>query len=293
MIGEQPSSGIKKLFKTVAIYGPLSIFAVLTLVPFAYLICSAFKTQESFFSSSFLPMKQDGFGVDFDGLTAKNFLKLFDPQQVGFGRPLLNSIFYASTSAVIATLFSAMGGFALAKYRFPGRGLVTNLVMVCLIVPGALLLAPSYQVLFQLHLLDSYAGLILPVAAPAFGVYLFRQAFISSLPDEMLEAGRMDGCSEFRLFFQLGLPMVRPMVGAFMLITYLAAWNNFIGPQIFMQTPEKFPLAVAVAQLRGPYGTDYGLLMAGTVVAVMPVLLLFLLLQKEFIQGLTSGAVKG
>jgi ABC-type glycerol-3-phosphate transport system permease component len=184
-----------------------------------------------------------------------------------------------------------MGGYALAKYDFLGRGMFTNIVLTALIIPHALLLGPGYKVLYTLGLLDSYAGLILPGLAPAFGVFLFRQAFVSGLPSEMMGAGRIDGCGEMRMFFQLALPMVRPMVGAFLLITYFSTWNNFIGPQIVLQTTEKYPLGVAVAQLRGPYGTEYGMIMAGTVIAIVPVLSLFLLLQKDFIAGLTAGSV--
>ncbi|MEO0513923.1 MAG: carbohydrate ABC transporter permease [Planctomycetota bacterium] len=178
-------------------------------------------------------------------------------------------------------------------FKFRGREFIATIVLGALVIPGALLIAPGYFLLFQLGLLDSYAGLILPGVAPAFGVYLFRQAFISSMPVEMMEAGRIDGCGEWRMFFQMGLPMVKPMVGAFVLITYLATWTNFIGPQIIIQTPEKYPLAVAVAQLRGPFNIEYGMIMAGTLVAIGPVLALFLLLQKDFIAGLTAGAVKG
>jgi ABC-type glycerol-3-phosphate transport system permease component len=129
--------------------------------------------------------------------------------------------------------------------------------------------------------------------APAFGVFLFRQSMINSVPGDLMEAARIDGCGEIRMFFTIIMPIVRPMLGAFLLITFLGCWNNFIGPQIVLQTPEKFPLAVAIAQLKGLYATNYGLLMAGTLVSIVPVLALFLLLQKEFIAGLTAGAVKG
>ncbi len=301
----------KRALVTLAIYGPLTAFALITVIPFAYLIASSIKTQEVYFNSTFLPMMEvpnEGgaadsesvteyyagwkiWRVNWDGLTSHNYTKLFEVS--GIGRSLLNSFFYASMLAVLATLGSAMGGYGLAKFEFRGRKLITNIVLISLIVPGALLLAPGYKVLHVLGLLNSYSGLILPGVAPAFGVFLFRQSFISSLPNEMIEAARIDGCSEIRLFAQIGLPMVKPMIGAFMLITYLGAWNNFIMPQIVLQSPEKYPLAVAVAQLRGPYGNEEGLIMAATVVSVLPVLALFLLLQKEFIQGLTSGAVKG
>ena len=167
------------------------------------------------------------------------------------------------------------------------------MVLSSLIIPGSLLLAPGYQLLYKLHLLDSFAGLILPGIAPAFGVFLFRQSMMNSVPGDLMEAGRIDGCGEIRMFFTIILPIVRPMTGAFLLITFLGCWNNFIGPQIVLQTPEKFPLAVAIAQLKGLYSTNYGMLMAGTLGSIVPVLALFLLLQKEFIAGLTAGAVKG
>jgi multiple sugar transport system permease protein len=113
------------------------------------------------------------------------------------------------------------------------------------------------------------------------------------VPLDLIEAARVDGCGEIRLFFTMILPLVKPMVGAFLLITFMGAWNNFLQPQIVLQTPQKFPLAVAIAQLKGLYGTDYGLLMAGTLVSIVPIMGLFLLLQKDFVSGLTAGAVKG
>lgn len=275
----------------VILYTVLTVFAVITLVPFVYLVFSAFKTQETFFTFVFWPTDGAWWRVDRGGFTYEHFKTLF--VDAGVARATVNSFFLASVTAVFATLCSAMCGYALAKYRFAGRNALLWLVLGALAVPAALLIAPGYQVVYWLGLLDSYAGLILPAIAPAFGVYLFRQAFISSMPDEMIEAARVDGCGEIRLFFTIALPMVRPMVGAFLLITYLGTWNNFIAPQIIIQTQEKLPLSVFVAQLRGPYETQYGLIMAGTLVAVAPVLALFLLLQRDFIAGLTAGAVKG
>ena len=279
------------MLKKIGIYTPLVLLTVITLVPFAYLVCSAFKTPDAFFTSPFLP-RGDGFlGIAWDELTLMHFKRLISEQN--FGRNVLNSVFLSSVTSVLSTLFAAMGGYALAKFHFKGRDTITNMVLILLVVPGALLFAPSYQLLYWFGMLDTFPGMIVPALAPAFGVYLFRQAMISSLPDEMLEAGRIDGCGEFRLFFGMALPMVRPMVGTFILITFLGTWNNFIGPQIILKSPEKFPLSVAVAQLRSEYGQDYGMLMAGTLVSILPVMVLFLMLQREFIEGLTSGAVKG
>ncbi len=271
-------------------YTLLAITATVTAIPFVWMTCASLKTNEDFFTSLFLPMREGG-GVAWDHLTLVHFVRLFTEH--GFGVAMLNSVFLSATTAVAATLITAMAGYALARFRFRGQRLVMAIVLGVLVVPGTVLLAPSYQLLYQMRLLDSFAGLILPAAAPAFGVFLFRQAVRSSVPYELLEAARIDGAGELRVFFEVALPLLRPMVGAFLLITFLGTWNNFIGPQIILQTPERFPLAVAVSQLRGVYYQDYGLQMAGTLVSVFPVLALFLLLQNEFIAGLTSGAVKG
>ncbi|MEY2487047.1 MAG: arabinooligosaccharide transport system permease protein [Verrucomicrobiota bacterium] len=288
-------SGTKQLERgmMILIYAILIAAAIVTLVPFVWLVCASLKTPEVYFKYQFLPLGDGFLGIDWKNVTFGNFKDLFTSKEFSFGRNVLNSIFYSSCTAVLATLFAAMGGYALAKFDFRFRNAITFLVLSSLIVPGALLIAPGYQLLYNLHLLDSFAGLILPSIAPAFGVFLFRQSMINSVPTDLMEAARVDGCGELRLFFTIILPIVRPMTGAFLLITFLGCWNNFIGPQVILQTPEKFPLAVAIAQLKGLYSTNYGMLMAGTLVSIVPVLALFLLLQKEFIAGLTAGAVKG
>ena len=272
-------------------YLALGLIAVVMLIPFAYLVCASFKNNQDAFDYLFLPGGEGFLGIAWDRLTLQNLRKLF--VELDFVRNIFNSTLLASVTAVLATLFSAMGGYALAKLPFPGREYFTSFVLSTLVMPMVLLLAPTYQLLYWFGLLDSYSGLILPAMAPAFGIYLFRQAMISSVPDEILAAARIDGCGEVRIFFTMVLPLVRPMIGAFLLITFLGTWNNFIGPQVVLQSPEKFPLSVAVAQLKGVYSQDYGMMMAGTLVSVAPVLCLFLLLQKDFIAGLTSGAVKG
>lgn len=273
------------------VYALLTACAVVTLVPFAWLVCAAFKTNTDFFASLFLPRGEGWLGVAWDRITLVNFRRLF--AEVGIGGAVANSVFLASVSALIATFCSALGGYALAKFRFAGRELVLSLVFAALVVPGPLLMAPGYQLIYQLGLLDTYAGLLLPGVAPAFGIFLFRQAMINSVPSTLIESARIDGAGELRIFFTIVLPLVRPMVGAYLMITFLGAWNNFVGPQIILQSPEQFPLSVAINQLRGLYGVDYGMIMAGTLVSIAPVLALFLLLQKEFIAGLTAGAVKG
>lgn len=277
--------------RNLAAWAVLLPSSLLVLLPFAWLICAACKRNEDFFNSLFLPAGAGLLGVDWNRVTLDHFRDLFGRHQ--FARSIIISMFLASTTAILATLSAAAGGFALARLSFPGRRWAERLVLAATIIPGPLLIAPSYQLLFQLGLLDSFAGLILPAIGPAFGVYLFRQATLGSVPRELLEAARIDGCGDVRAFFSVGLPLVMPMAAAFVMITFLGTWNNYINPQIVLQNPGNFPLAVTVAQLRSVYYQDYGLLMAGTLVSIAPVLLLFLFLQRDFISGLTSGAVKG
>jgi len=269
----------------------VGIATVLVSIPFVWLVCAAFKNGDDFLRYSFLPRGDGLFGVAWSRLTLDNFRHLFT--NAGIARDMVNSIMLSSVTAVLATLSCAMGGYALACLEFRGKRFISWLVMAAVIIPPPLLIAPGFRVLFQFGLLDTFAGLILPAAAPAFGVYLFRQATIASVPKELLEAARMDSCGEIRAFFKIVLPLVQPMVAAFLLLMFLGAWNNFLTPQVVLQDEHKFPLSVMIAQLKNTYYQDYGLLMAGTLISILPVAVLFLVLQKDFVAGLTSGAVKG
>jgi len=285
---QRPFHGI---FRVAILYALLVFFAILTAVPFVWMVTSAFKSEADFFSSLFLPRGHGFLGVAWDQLTLDNFRRLF--REVPMARGFLNSLFLASVASLGATLCGAMGGYALSKFQFRGRTWLTSLVLVTVVLPLPLLLAPRFELIYHLHLLNTYAGYLLPQLAPAFGVFLFRQAMLNSVPAEMIESARLDGCGEIRIFTTLVLPLVRPMIGAFIIITFLGVWNDYIGPQIFIQAPGRQPLAVLLAGMSGAYEMDYGLITAGTLLSVAPIMCLFLLLQREFISGLTAGTVKG
>ena len=281
-----------KLIADVVLYAALLLLALTVAVPLVYLVISAFKTEAGFLDSLFLPKGDGLFGVDWGGLTLVQFKRLFSGD-VGIGRAVLNSLVLSTATALLATACCSAAGYALAMFDFRGRRIADWLVIAALVIPPPLLLAPGYQWLFDLGLLNSYWGVILPAAAPAFGVFLFRQAAKQSVSKSTLEAARIDGAGEATIFLGVALPMLRPMVGAFVMITFLGMWNNFIGPQIVLQTESKQPLAIVIFEAKTAYYTDYGLLMAGTLVSVLPVVALFVLLQREFIAGLSSGAIKG
>ncbi len=272
----------------------LGFFALVTLLPFIWMVCGSFKESEDFLEALFLPQGSGLFGIGWDRLTLDNYREIFTNERADIFNAGMNSVLLASLTSLLATLAAAMGGYALAKFKFRLRKPITALVLLTLLIPPPLLLAPTYQLLYWLHLLDTYAGLILPAAAPAFGVFLFRQAILNAISNDIIDAARIDGCGEARIFFSIILPLVRPMIGAFLMITFLAMWNNFITPQVILQTPENFPLAVAIVRLQEAFNyQEYGISTAATLFSIAPIACLFLLLQREYLSGLTSGAVKG
>lgn len=267
----------------VMLYAVLGVWAALTLVPLVWLVASAFKTAEAFFHDTFFPLYRDGY-------TLHNFRSLFD--QIPYVRYLMNSLFVAGTTVLLQLFFATLGGFALAKYRFRGKTAITMVMLATMMIPAQVMLAPIYELIFRIHLVDTYGGMIVPSMVSVFGMFLFRQS-MAQVPDELLQAGRIDGCSEFGLYWRIALPVSRPMVGAFSLIAFMGSWNNFLWPQIILNTSDRFTLPIGLNQMVGLYQQDYGVLMAGTLLSILPVAALFLVLQKEFISGLTSGAVKG
>jgi multiple sugar transport system permease protein len=278
----------------------LTLAGSIILVPFFWLICSAIKDPDALNKYVFLPppreLVPDIAEKKFDLVNGKNFRELFSAQEtvqgpVVFWRYILNSIFLATTQTFVALVFCSMGGYALAKYRFPGRHAILTFMLASLTIPGVVLLAPNFDLIWRLGWMDTYLALIVPGCVGAFGIFLFRQALMS-VPDDLIEAGRIDGCNEFRIYLQLAMPLVRPMTGAFCLISFLGAWNSFLTPSIFLQSQSKLPLPVVLNQYVGQYAQQYGVYLAGTLIAIIPPALLFLALQREFISGLTSGAVK-
>ena len=274
-------------------YTVLTLVALVVLAPFAWLVCGAIKTPGAFMEHTFLPKPSEWPTA----LSTQNFVRLFEPRPtptgtVYFWRHILNSIFYASTAVVLQVFFCSLGGYTLAKYAFAGKRLVVLFMLGSMMIPPMLLLSPLYAIMVSIGWIDSYLALIVPSMVNAFGMFLFRQAIIQ-VPNDLLEAGRVDGCSEFGIYYRLVMPLVRPMTAAFCLIVFLATWNNFIGPQIYLHSEGKLPLPVILSQYTAVYEREYGVFLAGTLIAITPPAILFLVFQREFVRGLTSGAVKG
>lgn len=263
----------------------LVLAALVTLGPFLWLLSGSFKTQEEILEPGLwqlVPVPKRP--------TLQNYRFLF--ANVPFVQYFANTVFVASMSALATTLVSAMGGYALAKYEFRGKAAVTTVVLGTMLLPPVVLLAPLFQLVQVLRLIDTFWALILPGAASGFGVLIMRQYF-GNVPQALLDAGRLDGAGELRIFWALVLPLVRPILSALLIFTFLGAWNAYLWPMIVLRDERNYLLTVAVTNVVASiHQQEYGVMLAGTVISIAPIIVLFLLLQREFIHGLTLGAVK-
>ena len=275
-----------RLLPALGLHVTVISLAVLSLIPFVWLICATFKTNKDMFEHTFFPWG------GLDRLTWGNYSILFAGRP--FARWMLNSLFVTSAQTALVVTLSSLGGFALAKYKFAGKKPLMLLMLATMLLPAQVLLPSGYELMYHFGWLDSYAAIIVPGAVSVFGIFLFRQAMMA-VPDELLQAGRVDGCSELRLWWEVALPIVRPMIGAYTLLSFMGTWNSFLWPQIVLQDPGKYTLPIGLANMIGmpTYDTPYGVLMAGTLLSITPVAVLFFILQRDFISGLASGAVKG
>jgi len=259
----------------------IAIGALLMLAPFYWLIVASTHRSRDIFSNP--PNLVPG-----DQLVA-NLTNLF--QQASFGSALQNSVIIALLYALLGGAVCTMAGYAFAKFTFPGRGVLFGAVLATLALPSQVTLVPLFQIMVQLNWLNTYQALILPNLALPFGIFLMRQT-MQSVPDELLQAARVDGAGELRIFLQIVLPTMRPALAALGIFMFLGQWNDFVYPLIIQRTPDAYTIPVALASLQGLSDTDYGQLLAGTAVSVLPVLGLFLFLQRHFVAGILAGAVK-
>ena len=270
-------------FVTALLYGLLTLGAAIALLPFIWVLFGAFKTQAEIMSApgAWLP---ESFG------NVSNFVELFVNRM--FGTYMVNSLIVSAATVVTNVLFSSLAGYALAKIDFPGHKFVFGCVLAAMMIPYIALFVPSFFIIVQLGLVNTLAGIVLPIAVMPVGVFIMRQ-FADSVPTELLEAARLDGASEFLIFYKIFLPLVGPAVATVAIITFLNSWNYFLWPLIVAQNQDKYtlPVGLAVAS-QAARSTDYGLLLAGAIVVLLPVLILFLFLQKYFVQGIAVTGLK-
>jgi len=264
------------------IYVILAIGLLVTLTPFVWMLLGSFKPEAE------LQRVPPTWWPEVPSLN--NYRELFD--RLDFPRFFANSALVAVAVTAGNLLFCSMVGYALAKLDFAGKRLLFALVLGMLMVPGVVTFVPLFVLVSNLGLVNTYPGLILPFLVTPLGVFLMRQ-FIMGLPDELLEAARIDGAGEWRIFARVVMPLCGPALATLGILTFLASWNNFLWPLVVAQSEDKYTLPVALALYSvGQNATRYGLLLAGSVVVILPVIALFVALQRHFVQGIATTGIK-
>ncbi len=269
-------------WRALRVNGALLVLAALSLAPLAWMLSVSLmpRGEAGQFPPPLLPSV----------VTLDNYRELF--ARTGMVRNFGNSVLVSLAITALSLLFNTLAGYAFAKLRFRGRERIFQLLLAALVVPAQVAMLPLFLLMKQLGLVNSYWGVIVPGMASVFGIFLVRQ-YARGIPDAIIEAARIDGAGELRIFFQVVLPMLKPVLATLAVFTFMGAWNDFMWPLIVLTDQERYTLPVALAALSREYVMDVELMMAGAVVTVLPVLALFLLLQRYYIQGLLLGSVKG
>lgn len=260
-------------------------FCIFALAPFLFMLMASLKPGADMF--------RNGINVHIDPqiMSLKNYSELFTGKEGIYLQWYKNSLLITFLQTAVAIFLSAMVGYGLAMYRFKGRNVIFVAVLVVMMVPVEILILPLYQLTTTLRIIDTFAGVILPFAVPPVAVFFFRQ-YAVGLPKDLLDSGRIDGCSEYGIYFRLMMPLMKPAFGAMIILQAMFSWNNVVWPLIALRTNEMLTLPIGLASLMTPYGNNYDMLMSGAVLSVIPIVIVFLFNQKAFISGLTVGAIK-
>ena len=273
---------VKPRLQAPLVNGLLLAAAALTLFPLLWMVSVSLMSpgEASAYPPPLVP----------DRATLANYRELF--ARAGGGRYLLNSVFLAACVTALSLVLNVAAGYAFAKLRFAGRDRIFRLLLGALVIPSQVAMVPLFLMLKHLGLINSYGGVIVPSLASIFGIFLVRQ-YALSIPDELIEAARIDGASEFRIFRSIVVPALKPIIITLAVFTLLGTWNDFMWPLIVLTDKDLYTLPVALASLSREHVQDNEMMMAGAVLTTMPVLLVFLSLQRYYMQGLMAGSVKG
>ncbi|MBW4046707.1 MAG: carbohydrate ABC transporter permease [Proteobacteria bacterium] len=263
-------------------YGIVGIGALIMLAPFYFMFVFATHSRTSIFS---VPPP-----VYFSGYLVRNIDILVST--IPFWQNLGWSLYVALASTALTLLFCSMAGYAFAMFEFRLKNILFVLVMGTMLLPQFMNMIPTFMIMDALGWINEPRALYVPGAASAFGIFLMRQFIGSSVPRELVEAARMDGCGEIGIYVRIVLPLLGPAIGTLGLITFIASWNNFIMPLIVMRSPDMYTVPLALRSLQSPVDTQWGALMAGSAIATLPLIVLFVFSSRQLISGLTAGAVK-
>ena len=295
---EQRKAKIYAVFSCVVI----CIIAFTFLFPLYWIITGSFKTKQEILSSTPIWVPTEWVMTNYQNLMSKRSAPLFDlslfgytitgPTVPGALRWILNTVVMSVSSMLLTCLTAAMAGYALAKKRFYGRTILFSLIVCAMALPKQVILIPLVREMSALELYDTIWSVIIPIVGWPFGVFLLKQ-FAEGIPTEMVEACRIDGASEWRTFTDVMFPMIKPGVGACAIFTFINSWNDYFMQLIMLMSTKELTISVGIATMQGENSTDFGILMAGSALASVPIIIVFLIFQKYFTKGITMGAVKG
>jgi len=266
----------------VAVHGLLIIWLLISVIPFVWMVSTSFKGPGEIFifPPRWIPRNP----------TFNNYIDLF--QEMNFGRPFLNSVLVSLSTTFLSVLIATMAGYGFAKFHFKNKNLLFLFILGTIMVPGQITMIPVFLLLSRMNLLNTYWGLILPAIANAFNIFFMRQ-YIMGVPDELIEAAKIDGAHEGWIFFRIILPLARPAMAAITIFTFTGSWNNFLWPLIIATDESMYTLPVAVSVLGGQYTENIAMQMAGSVIVILPLIIVFLFTQRYFIKGITFTGMKG
>ncbi|MDJ0333612.1 carbohydrate ABC transporter permease [Salinibacterium sp. G-O1] len=282
MTRSQDATRLGASLRHAPIYLVLLVGSIISLIPFLWMVVASTHRTSDLFGTP-LPVLPGG-----ELLT--NLARL--QEDVNFGRVMINSLAVAIVYTAFSSIVSIMAGYGLAKFSFRGRNVAFGLILVTMMIPMQVLLVPLFQMMASIGWIDSYQAVILPFVASAFGIFLMRQSFLD-FPDSLIESARIDGANEFRTFYRIVLPVAKPQIAALIIYTFMTQWNSFIWPLLMLNTEDNYTVPVALNTMIGLSRVDYSGLMLGSLLATLPLLILFLIFQRQFIAGLLGGAVKG
>ncbi|MBO5500922.1 MAG: carbohydrate ABC transporter permease [Clostridia bacterium] len=274
---------LQKVFKGILFYLMLCIIVTVTTLPFLWMVSSSFKGSEAIRT---IPIRWIPEHPSLEG-----YERVFNMQGFSFTRATLNSLVLSIACTVVAVGSATMAAFVFAKLPFKGSGKLFGLYLATMMIPGTVTMVPNYIILRVLNLLDTYTGLILPSLANAFGVFLMRQSMMS-VNDAYLESAHLDGASLYRIFFQIMLPMVLPTLSTMVLLSFMGSWNSYLWPLIVLTSNDKQTLQVVLGNMNGMYKNNEHVLMAGAVLTILPILVVYLISQKYVDQGISLGGLK-
>lgn len=273
----------QKIITDILLYTFLIFISIFMILPFVWMLSTSFKLPQDIFG--YPPRLIPEIPV------LDNYLYIF--QEKNLLRILANTFFVALSTTLLSLFFTALGGYGFAKFNFWGKNILFALLLATMIIPGAVMMVPSFVIMRELGWVDKFWPLIVPGAANAFGIFFFRQ-YISTINDELMDAARIDGASEFKIFWSIILPIIAPGMTSLGLIFFMRSWNDYLGPLIYLKSPERHTITLAINALSGGAGlTAWGEQMAMSVVSLIPLLIIFLIFQRRFVEGIMAGAVKG